>query len=78
MMIKSRRMSWVGHIAHLGDMKKGRVFIGNYKRNRRLGMDGKTILKWILKEIRWEGVSWIHLHQDKDCWWALVKMIMNL
>jgi len=27
---------------------------------------------------RWEGVDWIHLAQDRDQWWALVNMVMNL
>jgi hypothetical protein len=51
---------------------------GNHKKKRWLGIDCKTILKRILKETRWEGVSQIHLYQDKDCWWAVVNMVMNL
>jgi hypothetical protein len=31
-----------------------------------------------LREIGWEGVEWIHLAQDRDQWWALVNMVMNL
>jgi hypothetical protein len=31
-----------------------------------------------LREIGWEGVDWIHLAQDRDQWWALVNMVMNL
>jgi hypothetical protein len=31
-----------------------------------------------LREIRLEGVDWIHLDQDRDCWQALVNMVMNL
>jgi hypothetical protein len=31
-----------------------------------------------LKEIRWEGVDWIHLAQDRDQWQAVVNMVMNL
>jgi hypothetical protein len=30
------------------------------------------------REIGWEGVDWMHLAQDRDQWWALVNMIMNL
>jgi hypothetical protein len=26
-----------------------------------VGVDGRTILKWILKKIRRDGVAWIHL-----------------
>jgi hypothetical protein len=25
-----------------------------------------------------EGVDWIQLPQDRDQWWALVKMVINL
>jgi hypothetical protein len=31
-----------------------------------------------MKGIGWEGVDWIHLAQDKDQWWVLVKIVMNL
>jgi hypothetical protein len=31
-----------------------------------------------LREIEWEAVDWMHLSQDKDQWWALVNMVMNL
>jgi hypothetical protein len=31
-----------------------------------------------LKEIGSEGVDLIHLVQDRDQWWALVNMVMNL
>jgi hypothetical protein len=29
-------------------------------------------------ELGWEGADWIHLAQDRDQWWALVNMVMNL
>jgi hypothetical protein len=31
-----------------------------------------------LREIGWGGVEWIHLAQDRDSWWAVVNVIMNL
>jgi hypothetical protein len=31
-----------------------------------------------LKEGGWEDVDWFHLAQDRDQWWALVNMRMNL
>jgi hypothetical protein len=31
-----------------------------------------------LREIRWQGVDWTHLAQDRDQWWAPVNMVMNL
>jgi hypothetical protein len=31
-----------------------------------------------LREIRWKVVDWIYLAQNRDRWWALVNMVMNL
>jgi hypothetical protein len=31
-----------------------------------------------LKEIRWEGVDWIHLAQDRGQWQAFLDVAMNL
>jgi hypothetical protein len=31
-----------------------------------------------LREIGWEVLYWTHLAQDKDQWWALVNMVINL
>jgi hypothetical protein len=31
-----------------------------------------------LREIGWEGVDWKYLAQDRDQWWALMNMVMNL
>jgi hypothetical protein len=43
-----------------------------------LGIGGRLILKWILREIEWGGMNWIDLGQDRDQWSALVNMVMNL
>jgi hypothetical protein len=40
-------------------------------------VDGRIILKWILK--KWDGgMDWIELAQDRDRWQALVNAVMNL
>jgi hypothetical protein len=31
-----------------------------------------------LTKIRWLGVDWIHLAQDRDQWHAVVDTVMNL
>jgi hypothetical protein len=31
-----------------------------------------------LREIRWDGMDWIDLAQDRDQWRALVITVMNL
>ena len=42
-----------------------------------LRVNGRIILKWIL-EIKWEGVYWINLFQNRDKWLAVVNTVMNL
>jgi hypothetical protein len=42
-----------------------------------LGVDGRIILKWILK--KWDGgMDWIDMAQDSDSWRAFVSAVMNL
>jgi hypothetical protein len=41
----------------------------------KLGRNGRTILKWILK---CEGVDWIHVAQDRVQWQNLVNIVTNL
>jgi hypothetical protein len=43
-----------------------------------LGIDGKIIFEWILREIGWEDVDWMHLAQVRDQSPALVNMVTNL
>jgi len=49
--IKSRRMRWGGHVAHMGEMKYAYKFVRKLKgrdHSENLGTDGKIILEWIL------------------------------
>jgi len=61
--IKSRRMRWAGHVAHMGEE---RVCIGSFWGNWRevghwgdLGVDGWIILGWISR--RWDVGIWTGL-----------------
>jgi hypothetical protein len=38
----------------------------------------EDFIRMQLWEMGWEGVDWMHLAQDRDQWWALVNMVMNL
>jgi hypothetical protein len=44
-------------------------------RRRRRRLD---CIKIDLREIRWDGVDWIELAQNRDQWRALVNTVMNL
>jgi hypothetical protein len=35
-------------------------------------------IKMYIRELGFGGVDWIHITQDRDPWWALVNMVMNL
>jgi hypothetical protein len=35
-------------------------------------------IKMDLREVRWRGIDWINLAQDRDRWRALVNAVMNL
>jgi hypothetical protein len=37
---------------------------------------GRIILRWIFR--KWAVADWIELTQDKDRWWALVNVVINL
>jgi hypothetical protein len=52
MIINSRRIRWVGHLAHTGEMRNAyRILVRKPEGNRPLGRPGcrwEDILKWIL------------------------------
>jgi hypothetical protein len=35
-------------------------------------------IKMYLREVGWEAVDWILMAQNRDQWWALINMVMNL
>jgi hypothetical protein len=80
--IKSRRMTWAGHVARMVEERKvHRVLVGKPKGRRPLGRarrrweDG---IRMDLREIGWGSVDWIQLAQDRDRWRAVVSAVMNL
>jgi hypothetical protein len=36
------------------------------------------IIKMDIREIRWDGMNWIDMAQDRDQWRALMNTVLNL
>jgi len=68
------------HVACMGQMTnvcrvwkcEGRIPLGRPK------CSWEDNIKIDLKEIGREGVEWIHRAKDRDHWWSLVNVVMNL
>ena len=80
--IKSRRMRWAGHVAHMGEERRAYgVLVWKpegkrpLERPRHRWVDN---IKMDLQEVGCGYVDWIGLVQDRDRWWTLVSAVMNL
>ena len=80
--IKSRRMRWDGHVAHMGEERGAyRVLLGKPEGKRPLGRPRR---RWVdnirmyLQELGCGYVDWIGLAQDRDSWRTLVSAVTNL
>jgi hypothetical protein len=40
--------------------------------------DGRIILRWFFRKWYGGGMDWIEMAMDRDRWWALVNVVMNL
>jgi hypothetical protein len=79
--IKSRRMTWAGHVARMGEKRNVYgLLVGKPEGKRPLG---RPRCRWIdniemdLLEIRFSVVDWIGLAQDRYRWRALANAVMN-
>jgi hypothetical protein len=58
-----------------------RISVGKPEEKRSLG---RQVHRWVdnitidLREIRWGGIDWIDLPQDRDEWRGFVNTVMNL
>jgi hypothetical protein len=67
--IKSRRVTWVGHVARMGEGRNVQGFRGKALRKRPLGRQRhrwENMIKMDLMEIGWGCVEWIYLTQHRD------------
>jgi hypothetical protein len=82
MVIKSRRMIWVGHVVHMGEMRNAyKILVGKLKGEkppRRPRHRWEDNIRLYLREIGCKGVDWMHVAQDMDQWQVLVNTGMNL
>ena len=74
-----RRMRRAGLVAHMGEGRG--ILVGKpegkrpLRRHRRRWEDN---IKMDFQVAECEGMDWIELAQDRDRWWALLKVVMNL
>ena len=79
--IKSRRMSWAGHVAHMGEERGAyRVLVGKPEGKRPLGRPRRRWVNNIRLDLQKVGcgcMDCIGLAQDRDRWRTLVRAVMN-
>jgi hypothetical protein len=79
--IKSRRMRWAGHVAHMGEGRNAYwILVGRPEGRRPLGrprLRWEDNIKIDLQEVGWRGMDWIDMAQDRDRWLPLCA-VMNL
>jgi len=80
--IKSRRMKWAGQVEGTGKRKGAyRALVGKSEGKRPLEEPRrrwKNNINLDLQEVGCGGMDWMDLTQDRDKWWALLKVAMNL
>ena len=80
--IKSRRMKWAGHVAHMGEGRGVyRVLVGKPEGKRPLGRPRRRWednIRMDLQEVGLGYDDWIGRSPDRDRWRALVCAVRNL
>jgi hypothetical protein len=77
--VKSRRMRWAGHVAHMGEERKVyKVLVGKPEGKRPLGRPRRRWEDGIRMDLGEIGLGGVGLSQDRDRWRAVVSAVMNL
>jgi hypothetical protein len=74
-------MRLAGHVACSQQHKSVRVSVGKLEGKIPHGRPKhrwEDNIKMYLQEVGCGGMDWINMAQDRDRWWALVNMVMNL
>jgi len=75
-------MRWAGHVARVWEKRSAhRVLVGKHEGKRRLGRPKhrwKDNITMGLQEVKWEGMEWYYMAEDRDRWRAVVIAVMNL
>jgi hypothetical protein len=74
--IKSRRVTWAGILARVGNKNTCKLIVGKPERKRPIGRPRHRRLDSFntdFKETWCEDVYWIQLAQDKIQWWEVVN-----
>ena len=80
--LKSRRLTWVGHVARMEQFRNAyRVLVGKPEGKRPLGRPRRSWednVKMDLRKVGCDPGEWIDLAEDGDQWRAYVRAVMNL
>jgi hypothetical protein len=81
-MIKLRRMRWTGHVAHMGAKRNACMVLVGPREGKRLVRRIRS--RWVdnikmdSREIKWGGMDWIRLGQDRNQGRGFVSTVMNI
>ena len=79
--VKSRRMRWAGHVAHMEEGRGvHRVLVGKPVGKRPLGRPRRRWednIKMDFQEVGGGCGDWMELAEDSERWRALVSTVMN-
>jgi len=75
-------MRWADHVVCMGARRGAyRALAGRYEGRSPIAISRhrwKNNIEMDLQYVKWRGMDWIPLTQDRDRWQAVVKVMINL